>query len=90
MDEPTTGLHPADVRKLMVQLNYLVEQGNTIILVEHDLSVIAASDWIIEIGPEAGARGGKVICSTAPKEFLKFGKSRTAPFLANYLDPSLA
>ena len=86
MDEPTTGLHPADVERLMVQLNYLVEQGNTVILVEHDLSVIAGSDWIMEIGPEAGHKGGKVVCSTTPLEFMEFGKSRTAPFLAAYLD----
>ncbi|WP_370632809.1 excinuclease ABC subunit UvrA [Pedobacter sp. MC2016-14] len=88
MDEPTTGLHPADVEKLMVQLNYLVDQGNTVILVEHDLSVIAASDWIMEIGPSAGAKGGKVVCSTAPRQFLTSGNTRTAPFLAAYLDPS--
>lgn len=88
MDEPTTGLHPADVEKLMVQLNHLVEQGNTVILVEHDLSVIAASDWIMEIGPGAGASGGKVVCSRAPVEFLKWGDSRTAPFLAAYLEQS--
>ncbi|MEJ2884258.1 excinuclease ABC subunit UvrA [Pedobacter sp. GR22-6] len=87
MDEPTTGLHPADVEKLMVQLNYLVEQGNTVILVEHDLSVIAASDWIMEIGPGAGLKGGKVVCSASPGDFLKFRDSRTAPFLAEYLNP---
>lgn len=88
MDEPTTGLHPADVEKLMVQLNYLVEQGNTVILIEHDLSVIAASDWIMEIGPAAGAKGGQVVCSSTPREFLKTGNTHTAPFLATYLDPS--
>lgn len=87
MDEPTTGLHPADVEKLMAQLNYLVEQGNTVILVEHDLSVIAASDWIVEIGPGAGAKGGKVVCSATPQAFLTSGKTSTAPFLATYLNP---
>ncbi|MBE9597775.1 excinuclease ABC subunit UvrA [Pedobacter sp. MC2016-24] len=90
MDEPTTGLHPADVEKLMVQLNYLVEQGNTVILVEHDLSVIAASDWIMEIGPGAGVKGGKVVCSATPKKFLQFSSSRTAPFLAAYQTVKLA
>lgn len=86
MDEPTTGLHPADVEKLMVQINGLVDQGNTVILVEHDLSVIASSDWIIEIGPGAGSKGGKVVYSGTPAGFLKCEESCTANYLAAYLN----
>jgi len=85
LDEPTTGLHPSDVEKLMTQLNHLVEQGNTIIVVEHDMHVIAGSDWVIEIGPEAGEKGGKVVISGIPAEFALNKNSRTAPYLLKYL-----
>jgi len=85
LDEPTTGLHPSDVEKLMTQLNHLVEQGNTIIVVEHDMHVIAGSDWVIEIGPEAGEKGGKVVTSGIPAEFALNKNSRTAPYLLKYL-----
>jgi len=63
LDEPTTGLHPADVDKLMVQLAGLVDSGNTVIVVEHEERVIAASDWVIEIGPGAGDDGGRIVSS---------------------------
>lgn len=85
LDEPTTGLHPSDVEKLMDQLNQLVDQGNTVITVEHDMHVIAHSDWIIDIGPGAGDEGGQVVAVGAPGVVAANKKSRTAPFLARYL-----
>jgi len=83
LDEPTTGLHPADVDKLMAQLNGLVEAGNTVILVEHDMRVIAASDWVIDMGPGAGDEGGRVVAAGTPAEVAASAGSRTAPFLAH-------
>ncbi|WP_224362149.1 excinuclease ABC subunit UvrA [Hyalangium versicolor] len=85
LDEPTTGLHPSDVDKLMTQLNGLVESGNTVILVEHDMRVIAASDWVIDMGPGAGDEGGRVVASGAPAKIATVSASRTAPFLASAL-----
>lgn len=86
LDEPTTGLHPSDVEKLMAQLDKLVEQGNTVIVVEHDMRVIAHSDWIIDIGPGAGEEGGTVVTAGPPATIIKAAKSRTAKYLAQYLD----
>jgi excinuclease ABC subunit A len=85
LDEPTTGLHPHDVDKLMAQLDGLVEAGNTVILVEHDMRVIAASDWVIDMGPGAGEKGGRVVVAGTPAEVAASSKSRTAPFLARVL-----
>jgi excinuclease ABC subunit A len=85
LDEPTTGLHPSDVERLMLQLNRLVDAGNTVIVVEHDMAVIAASDWVIDIGPGAGEDGGKIVGAGQPRELLKVKDSRTAPYLAAYL-----
>ncbi|NMO15892.1 excinuclease ABC subunit UvrA [Pyxidicoccus fallax] len=82
LDEPTTGLHPADVDKLMTQLNGLVEAGNTVILVEHDMRVIAESDWVIDMGPGAGDEGGRVVVAGTPAQVTASRTSRTAPFLA--------
>ena len=85
VDEPTTGLHPADVERLMVQLQRLVDSGNTVVVVEHDMSVIAASDWIIDIGPGAGDEGGQIVVAGTAGEVVRNRRSRTAPFLAEYL-----
>lgn len=85
LDEPTTGLHPADVEKLMLQLNGLVESGNTVIVVEHDMHVIAASDWVIDIGPGAGSKGGKIVAAGTPKAVSKVRESRTAAYLKTYV-----
>jgi excinuclease ABC subunit A len=86
LDEPTTGLHPFDVDKLMAQLDALVEAGNTVIVVEHDMRVIAASDWVIDIGPGAGEEGGCVVAQGPPTEVARASKSRTAPYLARFLE----
>jgi excinuclease ABC subunit A len=84
LDEPTTGLHPADVDKLMAQLEGLVESGNTVIVVEHDMHVVAASDWVIGIGPGAGEEGGRVVASGPPVEVATAVHSRTAPYLSRF------
>ncbi len=85
LDEPTTGLHPSDVDKLMRQLDGLVESGNTVIVVEQEMRVVAASDWVIDIGPGAGEEGGRVVASGTPAEVAPSSKSRTAPYLGRFL-----
>jgi len=85
LDEPTTGLHPSDVEKLMTQLDGLVDAGNTVIVVEHDMRVIAGSDWVIDIGPGAGEEGGRVIAAGPPAEVMRSKESRTARFLSAYM-----
>jgi excinuclease ABC subunit A len=85
LDEPTTGLHPADVERLVAQLDGLAEAGNTVIVVEHDMRVIAASDWVIDIGPGSGDEGGRVVASGPPAEVAQAQGSRTAPYLARFL-----
>ena len=84
LDEPTTGLHPADVDKLLVQLERLVEAGNSVIAVEHNMRVVAASDWVIDIGPGAGEAGGTVVASAPPREVARSKASRTAPYLRSF------
>ncbi|MBZ4394931.1 excinuclease ABC subunit UvrA [Myxococcus sp. AS-1-15] len=81
LDEPTTGLHPADVDKLMTQLEGLVDAGNTVILVEHDMRVVSASDWVIDMGPGAGDEGGSIVAAGPPTKLARSSTSRTAPFL---------
>ena len=85
LDEPTTGLHPADVEKLIVQLDALVDAGNTVIVVEHDMHVVAASDWVIDMGPGAGDEGGKVVATGTPHSVSTSPRSRTAPYLRRFL-----
>jgi excinuclease ABC subunit A len=85
LDEPTTGLHPSDVEKLVVQLDGLVESGNTVIVVEHDMRVVAGSDWVMDVGPGAGDDGGRIVAAGAPAAVARAGASRTAPYLARYL-----
>jgi excinuclease ABC subunit A len=85
LDEPTTGLHPSDVRKLLLQLERLVELGNTVVVVEHDLDVIVASDWIIDIGPGAGDEGGHIVATGDPASLVGNRRSRTAPYLERRL-----
>ncbi|MEC5191794.1 MULTISPECIES: excinuclease ABC subunit UvrA [unclassified Arthrobacter] len=85
LDEPTTGLHPADVELLMAQLHRLVDAGNTVIVVEHEMDVVAAADWVIDLGPAGGDAGGKIIAVGTPGEVAGSKKSRTAPYLAEVL-----
>ncbi|WP_313312920.1 excinuclease ABC subunit UvrA [Pulveribacter sp.] len=85
LDEPTTGLHPADVDRLLVQLDGLVQAGNTVVLVEHDMRVAAACDWVIDIGPGAGAAGGRIVAQGTPEQVGAAAGSRTAPYLAQAL-----
>ena len=81
LDEPTTGLHPKDVAMLMAQLNGLVDAGNTVIMVEHDMQVASNSDWVIDIGPGAGDEGGLIVAQGKPTDVAQSKISRTAPFL---------
>ena len=89
LDEPTTGLHPADVERLVTQLDGLVASGNTVIVVEHDMRVVRGSDWVIDIGPGAGEEGGQVVASGSPSDVALSDESRTAPYLARFLRPQL-
>ena len=84
LDEPTTGLHPADVERLVTQLDSLVAAGNTVIVVEHDMSVVARSDWVIDVGPGAGDEGGKIVACGTPAELARNANSPTAPFLKKF------
>ncbi len=85
LDEPTTGLHPADVDKLVTQLNSLVDAGNTVIVVEHNMRVVAGSDWVIDIGPGAGEEGGQIVAAGTPLQVAASGSSKTAPYLKQQL-----
>jgi excinuclease ABC subunit A len=85
LDEPTTGLHPADVERLMAQLQALVQAGNSVVVVEHEMRVVAAADWVIEVGPGAGEKGGRIVAAGPPAEFARAKASRTAPYLARFL-----
>jgi excinuclease ABC subunit A len=86
LDEPTTGLHAADVDRLLVQLDGLAAAGNTVVVVEHDMRVAAACDWVIDMGPGAGGAGGTVVASGTPAEVASRDEgSRTAGYLARAL-----
>ena len=81
LDEPTTGLHTHDVRKLLEILHKFVVEGNTVIVIEHNLDVIKTSDWVIDLGPEGGDKGGKIIGCGTPEEISKIKLSYTGQFL---------
>jgi len=85
LDEPTTGLHAADVDRLMAQLHGLVEAGNTVLVVEHEMRVVAGSDWVVDIGPGAGSAGGRIVAAGTPEQVAAAPDSVTAPFLAKAL-----
>ncbi|MAV64653.1 MAG: excinuclease ABC subunit A [Candidatus Marinimicrobia bacterium] len=86
LDEPTTGLHFEDIRLLLSVLNNLVNRGNTVIVIEHNMDIIKSSDWVIDIGPEGGDSGGQIIAVGAPEEIIKNKKSETGKYLIKYLD----
>jgi excinuclease ABC subunit A len=90
LDEPTTGLHPTDVERLLAQLETLVDAGNTVVVVDHDMSLAAAGDWVIDIGPGAGDEGGRIVAAGPPSKVAKVRASRTAPYLARRLGPAAA
>lgn len=81
LDEPTTGLHFEDVRKLLEVLHELVESGNTVIVIEHNLEVIKTADWIIDLGPEGGDSGGEIIAAGTPEDVAKAARSYTGQYL---------
>jgi len=81
LDEPTTGLHPCDVDRLMLQLQGLVAAGNTVVVVEHDMRVAAQADWVIDVGPGAGDEGGRIVAQGTPQKVAASARSRTAPYL---------
>jgi excinuclease ABC subunit A len=85
LEEPTIGLHMADVAELLKVFHRLVDDGNTVIVIEHNISLIADADYVVDIGPEAGDRGGEVVAVGSPEEVAKNKRSRTAPFLAEVL-----
>ena len=85
LDEPTTGLHFEDIRKLLTVLSRLVDQGNTVLVIEHNLDVIKTADWIIDLGPEGGDAGGMVIVEGSPEVVAKTRDSYTGQFLAPLL-----
>nr|WP_249777342.1 excinuclease ABC subunit UvrA [Arthrobacter sp. C9C5] len=85
LDEPTTGLHFEDIRKLLMVLQGLVEKGNTVITIEHNLDVIKSADWIVDLGPDGGSGGGRIVASGTPEQVAKSKESHTAAFLADIL-----
>jgi excinuclease ABC subunit A len=85
LEEPTIGLHMADVELLLKVLHRLVDEGNTVIVIEHNLSIMGEADYIVDIGPEAGAEGGEIVATGPPEEVAKSRLSRTAPFLRDVL-----
>jgi excinuclease ABC subunit A len=85
LDEPTTGLHFADIQNLLRVLNRLADKGNTIVVIEHNLEVIKVADWIIDLGPEGGDRGGEVVAVGSPEEIAACERSYTGRFLGSRL-----
>ena len=85
LDEPTTGLHNADVKRLLSILNRLVDAGNSMVIIEHNLDMVKSADWLIDIGPEGGAGGGTVVATGTPEQVSKVEKSWTGKYLKNIL-----
>ena len=89
LDEPTTGLHFEDVRKLLEVLHELVDQGNSVIVIEHNLDVVKTADWIIDIGPEGGDGGGQVVATGTPEDVANVAASHTGRYLKDMLNPKI-
>jgi excinuclease ABC subunit A len=85
LDEPSTGLHFDDIKKLLAILHKLVDQGNTVVVIEHNLDIICSADHLIDLGPEGGSAGGKIIAEGTPEQVAKSKESRIAPFLQEKL-----
>ncbi len=85
LDEPTTGLHPDDIKKLLYVLKELVNRGNTVLAIEHNLDIIKNADWIIDLGPEGGKEGGRIVARGRPLEIAKSKKSHTGQYLKEVL-----
>jgi len=81
--EPTIGLHSSDVKRLVEVLQRLVDAGHTVVVIEHNLEMIAEADWVIDLGPEAGAQGGRIVCQGTPETVAKNKSSHTGRFLKN-------
>jgi excinuclease ABC subunit A len=89
LDEPTTGLHFEDIRRLLIVLQRLVDQGNTVVVIEHNLDVIKTADWLIDLGPEGGDGGGQIIATGTPEQVAKVKGSYTGQYLQRLLAPKL-
>jgi len=85
LDEPSTGLHAADVRRLMAQIQVLVDAGHSVVMVEHEMRIAAQADWVIDVGPDAGAQGGRIVAAGTPEQIAEAKGSATAPFLREEL-----
>src|SRR5207237_4029727 len=85
LDEPTTGLHLADVQRLLDSLNRLVDAGNTVVVIEHHLDVVKTADWVIDLGPEGGKKGGRIVAEGTPEEVATCARSYTGRFLRRVL-----
>ena len=90
LDEPTTGLHFEDIRRLLEVLNALVDAGNTVVVVEHNLDVIKSADWVVDLGPEGGAEGGYIVAEGTPEDLAEAGESHTGISLRNYVSRTSA
>ncbi len=85
LDEPTTGLHFEDIRKLLTVLDRLVDEGNTVVVIEHNLDVIKCADYVIDMGPEGGDKGGLIVATGTPEEVARVKSSHTGAYLAKVL-----